>query len=359
MSIIQTRIFYISIIFVVYLIFATAEKKTSIFTIKAINSHTFNLSRDIFWLIGITVLVIPLVQRNCGADTPVYYFDYEHDRMYNFDIAFPYLLQFLHLFIPNAKVGLGIVSTLTVCIALISIIHSRDNVDLPLAIFAYCTQLYFYSYNYMRMMFAVSFIIMGYSLIIQGKRILCTIPFLIAPFFHLSSLIVLIIHFSVLFFESHKRIVILMYGIISFLFLSSPGYWLSLISIERYSEYINNATYGLKAIGVGTLIKAAPIIYIFSKYYISYYKEHIYTWIVIFTIGNILFSFIGYFVGVASRISNFLLVFHIIYGVPWIIKRENRKNIEQQLRIFYILYCILLYYNLSRNFERMMIVPYY
>ena len=357
----QTYIFYIALIFISYILILLSERVQfgNIRIIKKNNDIKINLSANIFRALAFMILLIPLVKRKCGADTPVYYFDYTYDRIYSFDRTFSYILKGLHKFIPDPQIGLGLVSTISLGLVFIAFIMVKDIVDIRLSFFAYFTLLYFYLYNYMRIMLAVSIIMIGYSLVIQGKRKVAIIPFAFASLIHLSSIIIILIYITVLNFGKYKRVIIASSIIILFVFLMSPASFLSLITTERYREQINYASLGMMSIGFGTLIRALPILYLLWIYGHKYKGNIIYNYIIIFAIANVVFSFIGYYVGVASRISNMYLVYHLVYGVPFIVKDETNNRRRQIVSWFFVLYCFVMYYMISKNFETMNIVPYF
>lgn len=359
MSITQTYVMYIAII-----IFSTA----SIWLSEHINIGCFSvvgtkkerrfvLSRGFFILVALFILIIPLVQRTCGADTAVYYYDYLHDRIYGFDTLFCYLLLFLHRYIPDPQIGLGVVSSITILLSVLSIVKLRDYINVTLAFFSYVTFIYFYSYNYIRMLFAISFIFIGYSLCVLEKRKVAVIPFAIASLFHMSTGLVLIIHILLMNFRKHRKIVIA-FGIFGLLaFLAMPNAFLSLISVKRYSEQI--ALNQHSTIGIGTMIRILPIFWILWRYRADYKDDDRYTWILVFAVANAVFSFLGYFVGTASRISNILLVFHIIYATPLFVKEDEQKGRSWNIRWLFVVYCIMMYFIIAKNFDVMVIVPYY
>lgn len=360
MSITQTHIMYVAIILsstaCIWLSERVQGGEISIIGVR--KSHKLSLFRVLFTISALLILIIPLVKRTCGADTNVYYYDYLHDRIYNFDTLFSYLLAFLHRYISEPQVGLGVISTLTIIISVFSLLRVKKDLNITLAFFAYATCIYFYSYNYMRNVFALAFVFVGYSLCMLEKRRVAIIPFAIAALFHLSAIIVLAIHIALMNFRKHRTIVI-MFGILGLVvFLAMPYRILSIISVERYSSQIVLGGSSTQ-IGIGTIIRAIPILYLLYIYHKKYNSDNRYTWLLVFAIANVIFSFLGYYVGTASRISNIILVFHIIYAVPMFVKEDDNVGRAKNSKLIFVLYCLVMYYFLSHNFEAMMIVPYY
>lgn len=314
--------------------------------------------RSLFITLALLILIVPLVQRSCGADTNVYYYDYSHDRIHDFDMMFSYLLVFLHRYIKDPQVGLGCVSALTVIVSVFSLLCMRKKINVTLAFFAYVTCIYFYSYNYIRMLFALSFVFVGYSLCLEKKEKIAIVPFAFAALFHFSAIIVLIIHIVLMSFKKYWSILFL-FGIMGLaVFLVMPYRFLSLIAVERYSTQIVLDGFSSQ-LGIGTIIRSLPILYFFYRYHKEYKNDNRYTWLLFFAIANVFASFLGYFVGTASRISNILLVFHIIYAIPFFVKEDVVVKRKNGFEVLFVLYCIGMYYIMSHNFRTMDIVPYY
>lgn len=316
------------------------------------------LCRNLFLFLTLIILIIPLMCRSCGSDTNVYYYDYSNDIINEYDSLFYYFLAFIHQYISDPQIGLGIISALTVVISIFSLFRLRNNICITLAFVAYVTCVYFYSYNYMRMLFALSFVFLGYSLCVEKKWKIAIVPFAIAPLFHLSTIIALSIHIVLLLFGKHRMALFILVAMVFVSFVQNPYYILSLLDIERYTNNISLLIESSK-LGVGTIIRSMPVLCVFFMYYNKYRDDKRFTWLLIFAIANIMFSFLGYYVGVASRISNCLLVFHILYAIPLFIKEDDNKIRTSILYIIFVVYCFINYYLISGNFETMGIIPYY
>ena len=359
MSILQTHFLYVAIIlFSTTLIWIAERTYSKTVTVELYGRRIhIQIARCILYLVVYIVLVVPLVQRTCGIDTEVYYFDYEHDRMYNFDRSFSYLLLFLHTFIPNPKIGLGIVSALTVALSMFSILRLRGRIDVPLAFFAYASCIYFYSYNYMRMLFAVSLVFVGYSFCVEERRTRAIIPFALAALFHLSTILVLAIHILLMLAGKQRLLLALLFIVGLTCFLLTPTTFLGLVSVDRYSSQIS-ANQMANTIGLGTMIRVLPPVCFLLIYRNRYKTDLRFTWIEIFILANVAFSFLGYYVGAASRISNILLTYHLVFGLPLLLEEDKLVERRRSVRYLFIGYCIILYVLLANSFATMMIVPY-
>ncbi len=366
-----THLFYIAIIFTAtafillserirvrhYIILDNAIPQTSnIYCQK--NRHKY-----IPFLLKISafaIVAIPLITRSelCGADTATYYMRYVYGSKENFDYLFFFALKLLHFVIPDPKMGLGVVSLITLGLAFYSFSLIRDKIDTVYCYFAYFTCLYFYTYNYMRIMLATSFILIGYALIILGKRKKALIPFAIASGIHMSAIVVFAIGIVIMLF--YKDIKILS-GIICFgtvLFLLMPGTFFALVSVDRYIPFINAINVKDVQIGVGTTLRVLSFLFIYLFQFNKFKHEKTYKLFGTMIMANWALSFLGYYVGVASRISNMYFVFHILYYVPWALRRTQSRGSRMILKIFAVFYCLLLYYFIAQNFRAMRIIPY-
>ena len=359
MSILQSHLMYAIIIMLSTFLVWIADHSICLECVfnGVVRTHKISIARVTLYTVVFLIIIIPLVSRTCGADTEVYYFDYEHDRIYKTDYLFSYVLTILHSLIDSPQIGLGIISVVTVGLSLVSIFSIRDHISVPLAFFAYITSVYYYSYNYMRMLFAISFVFVGYSLCIVKKKKTAIIPFVIAAFFHLSSIVALLIHIGLLFFKRHKKLIIALSMVGLVVFIAFPSRLLSLVSVERYSDYINSGS--SMTLGLGTVLRVLPALYIIWIYRKEHRTDFQYTWILGFMLANIVFSFLGYIVASASRLSNVLLVFHTVFGIPYLVKQDKSILRKADMTCLFACYCAFIYVLVSANFETMGIVPYY
>ena len=140
-------------------------------------------------------------------------------------------------------------------------------------------------------------------------------------------------------------------------FIKFPTFFLSLISIERYKGFISS-DYSQASIGIGTFIKILPIIIIIIRYNKKFKKQKLWNLFLLFTFLNFAISILGYYVAVATRLGNVMFVMHLIYIVPWIVRKIKRSREKKILSIIYICYCFILFEMLSQNFVTMGIMPY-
>ena len=357
MTISNTHIMYILIISVAYILVwlsSIFKEKNTILEIK--KTIHISIFQSFFVLLSYLVLLIPLVIRKCGTDTLQYYKTYLSDDTSGLDFVFYLLCKTMHGLIPNPRVGLGIISAITLSLMFFAFLKIKDKIDYKYAFFAYLTCMYFYLYNYMRMMFAVSFVLVAYAYLINEERKKAYLFFSLAILFHRSALIVFLFFVFIDLMYKYKKLILAVSIVGIGMFIAAPSFFLGLITIERYSEQVTGDTSG--GIGFGTFIITLPfflILFIYKKYS----NEKVYNYALFFTVASFGFSMLGYFVDSASRLSNMYFVFQNLFFVPWLIKREEQGTVKNIFLIgFFVIYNIMKYYLLTNNFEAMGILPY-
>ncbi|MEY8410864.1 EpsG family protein [Lachnospiraceae bacterium 62-26] len=361
MSVNETYQFYLLIITSSFIITLFSETKNRfLFSILIKNNKKVNINIISIMMkaAAFIILLIPLVNRTCGADTYTYYRTYVSNNVKGLDFWFYLLCKVLHKLIPEAKIGLGIISFFTLLIVFIAFESVKKEIEIKYSFLAYYTSLYFYLYNYVRMMLAVSFIILGYSFIVKDKKKCAIVSMIVAACFHRSAILVLAMYLVLINFVKYKKIIISS-GIVGvIIFVNNPSFFLSLISIERYSAHISISVVQESSIGLGTFIRVLPIILILL-YYSNHFKGNMmYNLLIVSTFANLAISYLGYYVAVASRLANVYFVFHLLYAVPWLLRQSIVQKDKYKIIVVFIFYCGLNYYLISQNFEAMMIVPY-
>lgn len=356
-STLSTHVFYILIISLASLFVLLSQHVMTNSNSLLIHENTFDIAEIVMLVVSFVVLIFPLVNRTCGADTEEYYRIYTRDYTDVVDFTFNYICKILHFFIPSPKIGLGIISVITLLIVFWAFLRVKDQISISYSFFAYFTTMYFYLYNYMRIMVAVSLIILGYSCIVKDEKYRALLLFGLAIFFHRSACVVLAVYLLIICFGKYKKTALAMSCIAIIVFIMKPYFFLGLISIDHYSSQIDYSTISSTSIGLGTIIRIAPFfvllfIYRFQK------NEKIYDVSLYFCIANLAFSLIGYYVSTASRISNMYFVFHLLFFAPWIIKQDSDVIRRRLIGILFIVYCVISYYLLTFNFGAMMIMPY-
>ncbi|MBK5261020.1 MAG: EpsG family protein [Peptostreptococcaceae bacterium] len=116
------------------------------------------------------------------------------------------LMIIIKIFTKNENVFLGIVAFITVAFVYKGIWDCRHELSIGFAVFIFSSQYYFQSYNLMRMYFAMSFLIAGVKLLLDGKYLRYLVLILFALCVHYSMIFVLIAYVISLIFIKIKRV---------------------------------------------------------------------------------------------------------------------------------------------------------
>ena len=358
MTVEQTNIFYILLIFTAYLLIWLSSVK-QIGRIRVRINWRLSLSIISLFLIiaSYFLLLIPLINRQCGVDTPQYYRTYASGNTSGLDFTFYFICKVLHDIIPNPKIGLGILSALTLLMVYYAFLRIRNVIDYKYAFMAYYSCIYFYLYNYMRIMIAVAFIFLGYSFIVSGRGKKPYLLFGIAILFHRSALVVLFVFLVSRFFNKYRTLMISIGMVLLGVFIAFPSLFFRLVTIERYSEQITSVN---QTVGIGTTLVILPFVVLLYMYNSKVSDRYLFNTTLYFVFANFAFAFLGYYVPSASRLSNMYFLFHLVFFTPYLIKNiENSRDKRVILIAFFIMYCVLKYYLGANNFSTMGIVPYY
>lgn len=312
----------------------------------------------LFKFFALCALGLPLAMRDCGADKETYYYRYLHNGFEIMDGLFDLFRNFIHIFISDPKWGIGIIGVICLIIVMIAISSCEEEIEVYLSWFAFIAALYFYYYNYVRMMTATTLVIVAFTCMIKGKNKQAIIFLIIASWIHLSAVIVLLVYITMQYFIRYRRFFLglIIAGICAFVY--NPMFFLLLVRVDRYSSQIMLDAVNGARIGIGTFLRALPIVLV-QIFYLKKFKQYkVYNKLFILSIINIGISMVGYFVGVASRLANMYFTAHVLFAIPWIIKHLNSYRQKIYLRIFFIVYMFFYYFLVTQNFKAMMIVPY-
>ncbi len=312
----------------------------------------------VFKLIAYFILVIPLVYRNCGADTHQYYYVFKHgDKA--LELGFIWFLQIIKKVCSDPKVGIGIVGAVSIFIVFYAFHLIKQHVSTTLCMVSYCTCLYFYLYNYVRMMLASSILILAYAYILQDKKRISIVCMALAVCFHKSAIIVLVAYVAFFVFHKYKKMIIIVSLAFIGAFVAFPKSFIGSISDERFSNQVDQHQLASASIGLGTIIRALPFIALILLLYKKYIHKEEYFAFLFATLTNLGSSLAGYFVPVTSRLANMFFVYHVLFYIPWLYRNETRNDNKYTFAIFGILYCCFNYFLISQNYEAMGIAEYY
>ena len=208
-------------------------------------------------------------------------------------------------------------------------------------------------------MFAASIIILAYTFILKGNKIVSLICMAFAIGFHKSAVVVLLAYLIYFLFQNHKALLTIGSIACITIFLMFPNNLINMIKDERFSNQVNQHQLNSTTIGFGTILRALPMVILIFLLYRKYKDNNEYFGFIFAQIINLGFSLTGYFVPVTSRLANMYFVYHIIFFMPWLYQKEKNKNNKYIYTFLYVLYCFFSFYLLSHNFKTMKIDPYY
>lgn len=360
----ETMYLYVSIVLlssIAYLVYDYLDTYSSGVRIKVWKrGSAFSPSACIFIIISLLVALIPLINRNCGTDTPNYYRSYSNPYRQSHDVLFYYIFRILNHFTSDPKTGIGIIGLITIA-PLVIVISKKSHLYVRwLVILSYMTTLYFYDYNYTRMMMASTIIIIAYSYLLDHNKKTGLILLGISVLLHQSSIIVFAVYFIALFLIKYRKILVLTTGALVFMFIRNPGYFFEFVTYDRYTSYIEMLNVDNVTLGIGTTIIAIPLLLILIYYNKKIEDRYIYNLFFISIIFNVSVSVLGYYISVASRISKMCFTMNSLYMVPYILKNvELSDNEKKMLYFFQICYCFLMFFMLQKSFKYIGIMPYY
>ena len=334
-----------------------ANQKCEVVLIKK-QFHQQDFISVIFEIISYFILLVPLANRNCGADTKQYYRIYQFGER-DLEPLFIGFIDLLKRFIDNPKIGIGVIGAVSLLLVFYAFRILRDHYSATLCLLAYCTCLYFYLYNYVRMMFAASIIILAYALILKGNKTASLICMVIAIGFHKSAVVVLAVYLMYFLFQKHKAYLIIGSIACIITFLMFPVSFINMINDERFSAQVNQHQLISATIGFGTILRALPMMILIVLVYKKYKDDKDYFGFLFAQILNLGFSLTGYFVPSTSRLSNMYFVYHILFFIPWLYRKERKNSNKYIYTVLYVLYCFFNFYLLSGNFKLMKIDPYF
>ncbi|MCI8373777.1 MAG: EpsG family protein [Lachnospiraceae bacterium] len=365
MSVESTHIFYIAIIVFATLFAEISNRIKNDTSIKIrFKNAVFCIERPkamVFLAVSFFIVFLPLAVRNCGMDLKMYYIMYTRNGYETYDYLYFFLCKIIYYFTEDPKTGMAVIGFITLFIIYYVGFKLRKQLYYPLFFMGYFMVLYFYTYNYIRMMLAASIVILGYKFILEEKRTKAIFTFLIAIGFHFSAICVLTFYLLIVYFIKYRRLIIGGMLIVLWIFLQNANYFFEQIKFGRYLDMIKSIDYEGVSIGIGTTIKMVPLIIILFLFKHTFTdNKKLYNLFCFFTLYNVVISFVGYYEAIASRMANMYLVFSTLFLVPYIIQHEKRKKTKLfVLKIGYVFFCAFLYYQVLGNFRIMKILPYY
>lgn len=299
-----------------------------------------------------------------GTDMPIYvnlYSTWTLSDLFDlkFEIGDKILFIFLHIFIKNPYIGIGIVKVLSVSMIFKSFYLLKNRINICMAVTVYTILLYIFNFHLIRMMIAVGIVFLALTYEIIGKRFRCFILLVIAIFFHYSSCIILFTYIVYVLFSkkfSIKKILVILIGI-AYVYSNAIQIVSSFIKIDIFSKY---STYGIiSSTGTGIVqilqfIPVAIILLIRYKYEnkTKFYQISFFCGIMLFLTGSM-----GYIYAVIGRLTYYFYFFFVIYGASTPLKKNDiiikcgkiRYNMSMILIFVLIAMKVYIYYILGNG----------
>ena len=312
-----------------------------------------------FTLIVFASMFILVTYRNCGVDTPTYEYSFIHNRSdSNYDIVFFSLLRTVRSFTDNIVVWQGVVGGISLLGIWAASDRLKDVIDRKTFILYSTVYLYFFTFNYARMMLSVGLLVFGLSYLVTGDYLKYVVINIIAGLIHYTSFSMLFV-FALYYFGRRNRKIAICIGILGASLVRIRPDLVSIFTIsDHYSNYVTGTM--ASAGGVGTLVQIIPyflMIYLFKK---NTDKEII-TLMYILLLGNLAFGFLGYSIPVASRIARFTFAFPCMFVPAYIIKcrQETKDRNYPIIKGLSIIWIFLVYFGIIQTtFNTIGIIPY-
>ena len=265
-----------------------------------------------------------------GTDMPVYvelYSSFTTSDFSNlkFEIGDKILFVFLHKFIKNPYVGIGIVKILSIGLVYRSIYLVRNKIKIGLAVTSYITLLYVFNFHLIRMMLAIGLVFFALSYEIIGKRLKCIILLAAAICFHYSSCIVLLIYIVYLIFLNNFSVIKILIMLLGMTFVYGNAIQIisALTQIDIFSKYTTYEVVNATGSGMVQLVLFIPVMLILIKSYPkekhdSFYQVAFFCGIMTFFTGSM-----GYVYSVIGRLTYYFYFFFVIYGAATPLKKND------------------------------------
>lgn len=306
-----------------------------------------------------------------GSDSAMYRIAYESGgkgvfRWSEFEPGFLMLIKIMRSLHFPYQAFFFVMQTITSVFIFKAIMNEKENINVPVAVLIYMTDLYLTSFNMMRQAVAVAMGLYAFSAYCKGKRIRSIILICFATLFHKSALICFIIVFAKPFFENKYAQIIMgcVFVITLFLVFNRPLFGKLVEIITGSVYYASYITRDAQSDGslIGYFLKNGMIIIITALYF-SYYKKHpeMLTYFGLMVCGYILSSLGAITATDVQRIGIYFTSLNIIL-TGFCCKRDLKigkfiffNNWAQLVCVGYFL-CLFFYNIFYRGFSEL--VPY-
>ncbi len=348
----QSYVLYAVIVIATYLFVGIDDH----YKVKLTKTKYFNRLFSVLIFIAMFVLI---TYRNCGVDTPTYEYSFIHNRSEsNYDIVFFGLLRLVRYFTDNVIIWQGIMGGITLLGIWASSERLKEIIDRKTYLLFATIYLYFFAFNYSRMLMSVGVLIFAMSFLTTKNYAKYVMFNVVAGLIHYTSFSVLLVFALYVLGKKHRNVLILI-GVVGAVIISIRPDIISFFTIsDHYSIYLSNRL--SSEIGIGTLVQIFPY-FLLLMYAKKDIDNQMATLMYILLIGNVAFGFLGYAIPVASRIARFTFTFPCMFIPSYIIKCRKKSDSGDGIIIssLSVLLSLIVYFGLiQRTFETIGIVPY-
>lgn len=306
------------------------------------------------------VLMIPLVFRTCGVDTEVYDYMFVHTKASGggLDPLFYILQNAVYMVNHDPKTWHGVMAFISLLCIFITSNRLSNIIDQKIFMLYFVTYLYFYAFNYSRMILSVSLLFLAISYMITRNYARFAILGFISVLIHSSSLLVVGIALVFLFWRNHKRIILLIGVSTIIIMITFPSLFVAIIGLSSFGKYISNDNG--TGFGIGSLLQVMPFLIILFMLRKRIDDKHIFSLLTLFMLTNIAFGLLGYIVPIASRLARFSLSFPILI-LPAIAYKDadNLSGMAAQRKTILIVLAVIMFVLfIAPSLETIGIVPY-
>lgn len=260
----------------------------------------------------------------------------------NIEPGFIILCSMVKWIVKNPEYGIAIIKLITLVIVYYVIYSFRNQIDLGLAVFAYCTVMYYQSFNVIRISLASAVFLLSLKFLIDNKVICALLISFIACTFHYSALygVAYVIMYLILFRNNkikHINILVIVFSLLIYFYIFPLSQLLTkrIVFLSKYSYYFNKGSV------TGTGIYNIILLIIVSIYLYTALKRckdrKIMDLSSIFCIAYFLAIWLSYKYFVAYRMSMYCNIIYIIF-IPYFSFQIRIRNLIVDESNYYFSY---------------------
>lgn len=263
----------------------------------------------------------------------------------SFEIGDRVLFVFLHSFISDPYIGLGVIKVISIGLVYKALYIMRKQIHIGLAIFSYIALLYMFNFHLLRMMLALGIVFLAFALEVEGKSKKCVCLLALAFLFHYSSILVLMIYLLYKILGNKLSLPKLIVLMIVFLLVYGNlqrivGYLTSSLQVfGKYDRYTSETTSGT---GIVQIVLFIPVIYILMQGYRESKDDIIYRIGLFLGLMTFFSGSMGYIFPVISRTVYYFYFFFVSYCSSTPLKMYDKRFVLGQWSINFSTVCLIL-----------------